>query len=243
MVAPTFQKYEIISDVFVSKDKKYVQVRNPKTLNERTVRWYDEAEYMKHWPIVSNETVLDTKSATHRKVLGFGDEGYITIFKGNCDEENEWFKLSPARYARNWGWYFRACDNIPADLPSDVEPIRLDWDKVGNEDGMLKAESAVRRYVESIIYDESAGEWIGTVGDRLDLTVSITNISSLETGYGHTTLYTMKDDRGNCFVWFTTSKKCQWSIGEIHHIRGTVKEQNVYKNMKQNILTRCMEIE
>ena len=140
MVAPSFQKFEFIGDVYVSAGKKYIQVKNPKTGTVRQVRWYEDAEYAKLYPEKSQEVA--TKMAPHRQVLGFGDAGYITIFKGNCDEENDWFKMSSARYTRLWGWYFRSCDEIPA-LPADVEPIRLDWDKVGGADGELYREEVI----------------------------------------------------------------------------------------------------
>ena len=201
MVAPSFQKFEFIGDVYVSAGKKYIQVKNPKTQTVRQVRWYSNAEYAKLYPEKSQEVA--TKMAPHRQVLGFGDAGYITIFKGNCDEENDWFKMSPARYTRLWGWYFRSCDEIPA-LPADVEPIRLDWDKVGGADGELYREEVVKHAVDALAYS-------------------------------------MSDADGNQFMWITSSKS-DWTVGNTYHIRGTVKSQDVRKNVKINTLIRCSEV-
>ena len=38
---------------------------------------------------------------------------------------------------------------IPEDLPVDVEPVRLDWDNIGNADGALNNEDAVKEYVDA----------------------------------------------------------------------------------------------
>lgn len=239
MVAPSFQLYKVIGDVYTSSGKKYIQVQHPRTLNIRQVRWYDDAEYAKLYPEKTQEVA--TKMAPHRQVLGFGDAGYITIFKGNCDEENDWFKMSPARYTRLWGWYFRSCDEIPADLPADVEPIRLDWDKVGGADGELYREEVVKHAVDALVYDESLAQWIGNIGDRIEITVKINDKHALESKYGHTIAYSMSDADGNQFMWITSSKS-DWTVGETYHIRGTVKSQDVRKNVKINTLTRCSEV-
>lgn len=238
MVAPSFQSYKVIGDVYISGGKKYIQVQHPRTLNVRQVRWYEDAEYAKLYPEKSQEVA--TKMAPHRQVLGFGDAGYITIFKGNCDEENDWFKMSSARYTRLWGWYFRSCDEIPA-LPADVEPIRLDWDKVGGADGELYREEVVKHAVDALVYDESLAQWIGNIGDRIEITVKINDKHALESKYGHTIAYSMSDADGNQFMWITSSKS-DWTVGNTYHIRGTVKSQDVRKNVKINTLTRCSEV-
>lgn len=238
MVAPSFQSYKVIGDVYISGGKKYIQVQHPRTLNVRQVRWYEDAEYAKLYPEKSQEVA--TKMAPHRQVLGFGDVGYITIFKGNCDEENDWFKMSSARYTRLWGWYFRSCDEIPA-LPADVEPIRLDWDKVGGADGELYREEVVKHAVDALVYDESLAQWIGNIGDRIDITVKVDDKHALESKYGYTIAYSMSDADGNQFMWITSSKS-DWIVGNIYHIRGTVKSQDVRKNVKINTLTRCSEV-
>lgn len=225
MVAPSFQSYKVIGDVYISGGKKYIQVQHPRTLNVRQVRWYEDAEYAKLYPEKSQEVA--TKMASHRQVLGFGDAGYITIFKGNCDEENDWFKMSPARYTRLWGWYFRSCDEIPA-LPADVEPIRLDWDKVGGADGELYREEVVKHAVDALVYDESLAQWIGNIGDRIEITVKIDDKHALESKYG----YSMSDADGNQFMWITSSKS-DWTVGNTYHIRGTVKSQDVRKNINK----------
>ena len=51
----------------------------------------------------------------------------------------------------------------------------------------------------------------------------------------------MSDADGNQFMWITSSKS-DWAVGNTYHIRGTVKSQDVRKNVKINTLTRCSEV-
>ena len=131
MVAPSFQSYKVIGDVYISGGKKYIQIQHPRTLNVRQVRWYEDAEYAKLYPEKAQEQGINQLS-THRQALGFRDAGVITIFKGGMNEDDAWFRRSNARYARWWGWYFRSLDEVPADLPAGVVPIRLEWDTIGD---------------------------------------------------------------------------------------------------------------
>ena len=175
---------------------------------------------------------------SQKQVLGF-ENGFITIFKGNTYEEKEYFKLNSARYSRWWGWYFISTEPIPEDLPDDVEPIRLDWELVGNEDGSLKPENAVIAAVESLTYEPDVSEYQGEVGDKVDVIVTVEKAIQLDGFYGPSTLHSMRDYDGNCYVWTTAARS--WEVGSEHHIAGTIKELKQYKGTKQTILTRCRE--
>ena len=177
-----------------------------------------------------------------KEVLGFTN-GYITIFKGNTYEEKDYFKLSSARYSRLWGWYFISTEELPENIPEDVEPIKLPWEMVGNSDESLKNESEVIAAVESLIYDPGTSEFQGEVGERLELILTVEKAIELEGYYGVSTCYTMRDYDGNCFVWITSSTKARLEIEKEYHIRGTVKEHKTYKRQKQTILSRCVLID
>lgn len=237
MVAKSFQNLEIISDVYTSQGRQYVRVRT-KSGGERQVRWYSEYEYYKMYP---EEKVNSSKpKKTQKEVLGF-EKGYITIFKGNTYEEKEYFRENEARYARFWGWYIMSTQELPSDLPDDVEPVRLDWSLVGNEDGSLKEEKEVVAAVDALIYEPNDSEYQGEIGDKLDLILTVEQAIGLEGAYGHSTMHIMYDYFGNCFVW-TTAAKC-WAVGSEHHIVGTVKDHKIYKNTQQTVLTRCRSID
>lgn len=238
-VAKSYQELEIVGDVFVSSGRQYVNVKL-KSGKLKTVRWYSDSEYRKMYP----EAVAITRSAdpfskSQKEVLGF-TKGYITIFKGDTYAEVDWFRASIARYTRWWGWYIISTEEVPADLPEGITPIQLPWDMVGQEDGSLKPEYLVKEAVESIIYDESESEYVGSIGERLDLYLTVERTIELDGSYGRSTMHIMRDDCGNLFVWTTASKS--WSAGTEHHIKGTVKDHRKYKNECQTVLTRCLEV-
>lgn len=236
MVAKSYQALEVVGDVYTSKGRQYVQVRT-KNGALKSVRWYSEKEYAKMYPddVKPNTTQLKTQ----KEILGF-EKGYITIFKGNTYEDKDYFKGNSARYARPWGWYFMSTEELPDDIPDDVEPVRLPWELVGNEDGTLKPENVVVSAVETLIYEEDESDWQGEIGDKLDIIVTVEKAVILDGYYGSSTMHIMRDYDGNCYVWTTAARS--WAPGTEHHIVGTVKELKQYKGTKQTILTRCHEV-
>lgn len=240
MVAKSFQNMEIIGEPFISNNRKYVNVKNPKTGKIRQVRWYSENEYNKMYP---EESLKNHKNdrfyKSQKEILGFS-KGYITIFKGDTYKELDWFRASNAKYTRWWGWYIVSEEEVPADLPIGIEPVQLPWDLVGQENEKLKPDHVVQEVIESLIYEPSASKFIGSIGERLELFVTVEKTIELEKGYGTCRMHLMRDEEDNLYVW-TTSAKC-WSVGTEHHIKGTVKNHKKYKNECQTILTRCIEI-
>lgn len=239
-VAKSFQSFEMLTEPYIISGKKYIKVRNPKTGTERQVRWYSDAEFAKLYPEM--KPMVQAQYAFYKpqkEVLGFTN-GYITIFKGDTYAHIDWFRESIARYARWWGWYIISTEKIPDDLPNGIEPIQLPWEVVGNDDGKLKPESVVEKAVEELLYDAGTSEFVGEVGERIELTLTVISAIKIENNYGHSTMHIMEDDCGNVYVWTTAAKS--WSEGSVKTIRGTIKNHRTYKNTKQTVLTRCMEV-
>lgn len=240
MVAKSYQGLETIGDVFTSSGKQYINVRL-KSGKIKSVRFYSEAEYRKMYPEerkTAEPRLTDLEAKPQKEALGFS-KGYITIFKGNMEENETWFHNSICRYARWWGWYVISTNEVPADLPVGIEPIKLDWEIVGTENGMLKPERLIIEGVNSLLYEASGSEYVGSVGERLELTLTVEKTKPVDGQYPGT-LHLMRDCDGNLFIWITSAKS--WAVGTEHRLRGTVKAQNPYKNEKCNILTRCLEV-
>lgn len=239
MVAKSFQQMEQVCDPYIAAGKWYVKVKHPKTGNLRQVRWYSEAEYRKLYPDEVVDHAEDKYFKTQKEIFGF-DKGYITIFKGNTYEDKDYFKASQARYCKLWGWYFVSTIELPEDLPDDVQPVCLCWEFVGKDDGSLLPEDKVIAAVESLIYEPSESEFVGEIGDRVELWLTVDKAVALDGYYGTSTLHQMHDDAGNVYVWTTSSKS--WTVGSEHHIKGTIKDHKVYHNEHQTYLTRCTEV-
>ena len=231
-VAPSFTNFEMLTDPYEVSGKMYVRVRNPKTGTERQVRWYSNEPK-------SKSPAVNKFDRTQKEVLGF-EKDYITIFKGDTYAHLDWFRASIARYAKWWGWYIISTDEIPEDLPDGLETIRLPWSAVGNDNGELKPEGVIQKEIEALIYDAGVSEYVGKIGERLELTLTVVKAIELDNDYGHSIVHVMEDEVGNIFVWTTSAKS--WAEGSIKKLRGTVKDHRTYKNNKQTILTRCLEV-
>lgn len=235
MVAKSYQKLKILSDQPYIKPngKMYVKVLM-KGGSEREVRWYKPDEYAKMYP---GESVEPELFVNQKNILGF-QEGYITIFKGNQEEHEDWFNRSIARYCRHWGWYVVSEDTIPFDLPADLEPIELKWEIVGNGNA-LKNDEEVRAVVNSLLYGTHPSVFQGHIGDRLELKITVIKSHQTENHFGKTAHHIFEDANGNHYAWDTGAKF--WAEGSIKTIRGSVKEHKIINNIQTTVLTRCLE--
>lgn len=239
MVAPSYQSLPQIGEVFQSNKKSYIQVQM-KNGNVKTVRWYNDKEYQKAYPDKKDAVASSTVASSQKTALGF-DEGYITIFKGDTYPHLEWFQeRKECRYTRYWGWYVVSTEQVPTDLPAGITAVRLLWEEVGLANGTLKPEAAVNAAVSTVLYDAGSSEWVGKVGERLDLVLTVTANREVENGYGTAHIHHFEDADGNLYGWFTNAR--DWPVGETKTIRGTVKELSLDHNRKITWLTRCQEM-
>ena len=236
--AKTYANWEKLGEPFQQNFKWYIRVKDPKSSTEKIVRAYSSAELHKMYPDFISIT-NDKWYRTQKEVLGF-DKGYITIFKGDSYKNLEWFQESICRYHKIFGWYCVSTEEIPENLPADLTPIILKWELVGDENGKLFSDDKVAEAIESLIYDESPSKFQGTIGERIEITVTVKSVSDVDSKYGKATLHVFVDDDGNEYVWATTAKS--WEVGSVHHLRGTVKSHAKFHNIATTYLTRCTEV-
>lgn len=237
MVAKSYQKLKIVKEPYMANGKIYVQVEMGNGAHKQ-VRWYSDKEYAKYYgETPSHEN--DPYYKSQKEILGFS-KGYITIFKGNTYDNKEWFKEIGAVYRKFWGWGLASDLELPAEMPLDVTPVRLEWSAVGADDENLKNEDLVRAAVDALICEPSNSKYMGNVGERIEVELTVVKALALNGYYGASTMHIMEDADQNVYVWTTASKS--WSEGTVHKVRGTVKEHKTYKNTQQTILTRCAEM-
>ena len=237
MVAKSYQKMKQLGEPFKDKDKMYVKVITEKG-NEKTVRWYSDIEYAKMYPDEKKDRTKDPYYKPQKYVLGF-EKGYITIFRGIKEEHEEWFKQSICNFTRWWGWSVPSTKEVPKDLPSGVEPVKLYWEPMDNGNEWLKDEKEVIKYVQSVLFKKTNSKIQGSVGDRIERTVRVIDRIEQETKWGTSVIHIMKDDKDNFYSWKTSSKN--WKINYSTKIRGTIKGSTTYKNSECTELTRCTE--
>lgn len=239
MVAPSYQSLIQLGDPFTLNGKQYVNVQL-KSGKTKSVRYYTKSEYVKVYGKTKAAEEPNPYYKPQKDLLGFIN-GYITIFgEEGFNEENEYLKYDCRfRYAVPWGWYLPSDTELPEDLPEDLTPIKLPWTAVGGCNGKLYSAERVKESVQSVLYPEVKGNYVGEIGERLDLTLYVTRAIPLEGNYGISTMHIMEDQDGNTYIWTTASRN--WAAGTFHTLRGTVKDHKTYSGVAQTVLTRCSE--
>lgn len=233
-VAKSYQSLERVGDPYVVNGKRFIKVRM-KNGSLKQVRAYDFKEYKKYYP--DAEPITKEKVGTQRDVLGFGEQGWIWVFKGDTYSVNDWFKAAPTRFTRFWGWYLPSDMEMPDPLPAGITPTKLYWEQVGKEDGWLKTDEEVTAAVESVIYDAGTSVFMGTIGVRMEVDFVCTKVIQVDGAYGQLNVYTFHDEAGNEYVWMTNSKILNEGT---HYVgKGTVKAHQVYHGVNQTHLSRC----
>ena len=231
LVAKSYENLEQLTDIYTVNGRNYVKVMTKN--GPKQVRAYSEAEYRKYNP----EVKIIHPAKSRRNTLGFGEAGYITLFKGDTYPLLDWFHNSPCRYARTWGWYLPSTEEMPDPLPAGLTPVKLYWDEVSFEDQLI-SEDQITAIANEKLYDAGISKHVGKVGDRLDLVLTCEKAIQTQSIYGLSTFHIfVEEETGNIFTWSTTAKCLE--EGQTYHVKGTVKGHDVYKNQAQTALTRC----
>lgn len=83
-----------------------------------------------------------------------------------------------------------------------------------------------------------AGDWVGVIGERLNLKgLKIVRRHASEGTWGTTYIFGLVDEAGNHYTWFATRNIGE--PGKVLNLRGTVKDHNEFKGIKQTVITRC----
>jgi len=107
--------------------------------------------------------------------------------------------------------------------------------------------AAYQRHLSTLRYRElqakraEIAQHVGQVGDKLRVKVMVEKVVQLDSMYGTSHLHIMSDDSGNVFIWFASSGACE--TGKEIVLQGTIKKHDERNGVKQNVLTRCSEVE
>lgn len=93
---------------------------------------------------------------------------------------------------------------------------------------------------------EETSEWFGEVGERYEMSLIFVRTIFIENKYrygywssDYDCIHIFKDEKGNEYVWKTSSTLPDAKSGQVLSVKGTVKEHKEYKGKKQTALTRC----
>lgn len=224
------------------------------------VRWYTDKERAALDRAAERRAEIKAIKAEERRIkfspknaYGFGEEGYITLYKGKEKDIKEYF-LSftideqghrAAWYNNLFRWFTPSHIVITAELPENITPVRLTWEEVMDENDpeglQIKDDATVISYVNSLLYDpaDNKSVWQGEKNEWLEHDVTITKNILLTGVYGESHLHIMEDDDGNVYTWTTASKNI--AEGTKLHMRMKVKDHTEYKGVKQTVVYYCKE--
>ena len=217
------------------------------------VRWYtesqraamDRAAEKREADKLAKQEACRVKWAA-RNAFGFGEDGYITIFKGDADVLNDWaHETSPcrARYNTYFGWFCPSTMEI-VNLPDSIEKIRLNWDDVRDindaESLSMKDGAEVRKFVQVLLNGESTSTYQGNVGEWIERALVVKKNSFVDGRYGGSHFHVMEDSDGNIYVWSTSSKNL--AVGTECKLKMKVKEHQDYNGVQQTVVYYCKEI-
>ena len=228
-VAPSYEKYTIVGEVFIENDKTYVNIDKNGTLKK--VRWYE--------PKLKDDK-MDFDAYT---VFGFAPNGFIYIFIGEDNIIEQWCldnEYGRARYNTIAGWYLPS-EYEPLNLPKEIKTIKINWTEVTNNKTHLTSFNELEDIINKKKYqiNESISHYQGTVGEWLEKDIIIIDNIEIESSYGKAHLHIMQDNDSNIYVWLTSTKN--WSINEKHSLRMKVKEHHNEKGVEQTIVYYCKE--
>ena len=221
-----------------------------------TVRWYTDAERARMDRAAEKRAEAKAVKVETRRVkmaarnaFGFGEQGFITLYKGDADVISNYFKsftIDDAGHRAAWfnltfKWYTPSKMDVPEDLPEGVEAVRLDWDEVKDpedEEGLaMKDNDFVTAYVNTLIKTDSVSEYQGNVGDMLVREVTIKKNLDFSSRFGVTHMHIMVDADQNVYVWNSSSKNI--AAGKTVTLKMKVKEHKEYNGTKQTVVYYC----
>lgn len=103
------------------------------------------------------------------------------------------------------------------------------------------AVAAYQREIDKRLEREAAAssEYVGTKDEKVDAVVTLVGVKTIPGGrFGDKLLYRFVDEQGNLMVWFCSGRGPDMVVGNTYKIRGTVKEHEEYRGVKQTILER-----
>jgi hypothetical protein len=86
---------------------------------------------------------------------------------------------------------------------------------------------------------KASSDYLGEVGDKIEVKGTISAIRYIAGNYGTTVLYTILSEDGNLVKWFSSREALGEQEGVQVHIKGTVKAHDEYRGEKSTVLTRC----
>ena len=258
-VAKSYERYPIVSDVFLKEGRKYVKVRETcgrcggsgiwawgpyggtcfacQGAGYRTleVRWYTDKERAAQDRQAEKRAEARVQRQLERDAYNAGPEangfidGFVIAVLGNTYEIKDELKEAGAKYTRGLGWHFANTADVPAKYADRTRMIM--WEDA-SIDGKIKSVEELERLV-AVASPLEDSQHVYMVGSRVrDLSLKVYKVWE---GPGYT-MHTLTDSDNNVYIWTTSSRTLPLDAQVIMDV--TIKEHTEYKGIKQTVLTR-----
>ena len=220
------------------------------------VRWYTESQRASMDKAAEKRKVKQDEAKEERRIkwaahnaFGFGNTDTIMLLWGDYQTIDDWrddFPQYTVMYNTIFGWYSPS-DRYPTiedKIPEGINHLILNWDTVRDETDpenlTMKPNEEVRKIVHKLTYGESKSEYQGTVGEWLTADVKIVKNINFDGRYGPTHLHIMEDEKGNEYVWSTSTQNLE--VNKTYTIKMKVKEHKEHEGVKQTIVYYCKAV-
>jgi len=99
-------------------------------------------------------------------------------------------------------------------------------------------EKSLIRKVETA---KDTSEFVGEIGERWAIPVTVESERFIETAYGCSTLYKMRDEKGNLYSWFASNGNLE--VGDKVTISAGIKGHKEYKGVNETQVTRVKVVD
>ena len=89
--------------------------------------------------------------------------------------------------------------------------------------------------------DRTLDEHLGTVGEKIERTLTILAIRPMESQWGVTTLFSFRDEDGRQVAWFSSIDRIdeKFQVGQDVSVKATVKKHGEFRGVRQTMITRA----
>ena len=175
----------------------------------------------------------------HRWHLSEDGSAYVVL--GHTYERKDMLKGMGAYYNPYMGWYFdkpvKGVDTqkLTIDEFAEYQDMYGQWHLPDYDNPVLCYK--VREIQDAYAAKDNPSQWIGKVGDKLSVDVTVKYVAGFNTNWGYTNIFTFVDEYGNEIVWKTDTRT--FHKGETMKLTGKIKEHSEFRAVKQTVLTRC----
>ena len=184
-------------------------------------------------------TVTDEMDFDARMAFGFGEAGYITLYRGhNVEEwaENDrtgiWYNLTFL--------YYSPSKQKPTQDLNGIEAIQLKWEMVAAEGCKMKPHDEVKRIIMGMTKIESGSAYQGEVDAWLEKEVTVRAKKSKDSRFGTKHTYTLVDAEDNTYIWETGAK--DYPCDKVVSLKMKVKEHKEVDGEKVTVVWYCKEV-